>query len=327
MSEPLNRTIQRLVARLRAVRRFGGGERGQAHFPRVLLSTCAHVRRGPVPFCQGLLCVLLVLTGCSVDERGMLIPLHQRRGSTAQADTDKSGAERSKTDELTSPVALGLSFDVMRIELPVEPIRHSAKIWNHVDEWNEDPTVPGRLARNGMRLGVADENDWPALKTLFEQVGAKSDERRLVMTEGQPLMINLGELPAGQSYFLHRRTGQLEGGVFADSEKFLRIEFVADDSELSELRLRITPESVEKTRRRKLVSRQGQVREIAEAQGVLFSDLSATVSLETGQFVVIGPGERATEGYRLGSWWFQSQLRSEPMEAVVLIKPQPVRLK
>ncbi len=130
--------------------------------------------------------------------------------------------------ENDEPIVVRLHFGVLRIELPENDIRHSLKIWNHVDENIGDPGLTAILARNGLRIGVADQDAWPALKAIFEENGGRSLSREHTAQSGLPLLVDLGEVKDGDTYFLHSRGGKLSGGSFNAGVKRFRHRLFAE---------------------------------------------------------------------------------------------------
>ena len=65
-----------------------------------------------------------------------------------------------------------LAFDIMRVDMPCLDGCDSRKVWNHVGELRMDTQTLSRLARNGLRVGVAIPDSWPAIETIMEATDA-----------------------------------------------------------------------------------------------------------------------------------------------------------
>ncbi len=224
-------------------------------------------------------------------------------------------------------VVVRLRFSVMRIELPLGTVQHSLKIWNHIDENIGDPGLTALLARNGFRVGVADRDAWPALEAIFEETGARSMRREHVAEDGLPLAIDLGEVSDGDTYFVHSRGGKLTGGSLRHGTTRLNIDYAMTEEDLGRVELRFTPVIKESRGTIKYVDRGGEVLSIRDYDGQVFDELAATIVIEPGQFLVIGPSRAGADGYLLGSRFLRSTLEMQQWETVLCITPIPVRVR
>ncbi len=238
-------------------------------------------------------------------------------GSAPQLDTDKDAAV----------IVLRMHFDVLRVDLPLETIRHSLKLWNHVDESVGDPGLTALLARNGFRVGVTDAGSWAAIRTILAENEARTTRVEHVALEDLPLVIPLGEVDEGESYFLHRRGGKLAGGAFHAGKKQIRVDYATDEKDPRRVTLRATPVVVEERMRTKLVAQGDRIVTVRDHEGQVFRELAATVTVGPGELLVIGSSAPADDGFLLGSWWLTSSLDLEKYETVLFISAQPTRVE
>jgi hypothetical protein len=143
----------------------------------------------------------------------------------------------------------------------------------------------------------------------------------------QPLHIPLGEIGEGETYFLHRRGGQLSGGSFQQGDKRIRVEYGLNKGDPPRVTVRLTPEFREARSKTKLIAQDGEIVSVHDQEGLIFDELTAKVTLEPEQFLVIGRAESARSGYLLGSWWLTSTLDMKEYETVLIIGPRPVRIE
>lgn len=240
--------------------------------------------------------------------------------------TSRDDATGAPADSFANVAIVGLTFDVMNVELPAESAESSARIWKHIDESNADPSLPALLARNGVRIGVADENDWPALRAMFEQGGARTSRDQMSVQPGYPALINIGSLESGGMYFLHRRGGKVEGGTFDDGDRVVRLDYEIPPEDPTVVLVRVTLEARSGADRR-FVQQGGEVRELAVRDGESFGELACLVRLVRGQYLVLGSAENADTGFRIGSWWFRAERGDRKFETLVCIRPDPVRVQ
>ena len=224
-------------------------------------------------------------------------------------------------------IVLRIHFDVLRIDLPVDAVRHSLKIWNHIDEALGDPGLTALLARNGFRVGVGRQADWPAIRAVFERNGARVTRVARTVQEGAPLTIPLGQVEDGTSYFLHKRGGGLGGGTLTAGRRVFLIGYALDADDPQRLVLRATPVFEAKRTREKLVERDGEIVAVRDHEGRVFHDLTVETGLAAGEFLVIGGSGLAEKGFVLGSRWLGSALDMQQYETVLCISAQATRIE
>ncbi len=238
--------------------------------------------------------------------------------STSARPSELSGGEDA--------VRLQMVFEVLRVDIPVLGIRHSLKIWNHVDESQSDPGTTALLARNGLRIGTASADAWPALRTLFETNHARSLHTRHAVQGVGPLSLRLGELGAGEPLFEYQRDGRLVGQTFDGGTKFLHIDYMLDPADPACTIVKVTLELRKFSTTRHWRNVDGVLREVPDYEGKLFSQLSAEVSLGQGESLVIGPSETATMGSLVASRFLTFEENNVTYETVICLTPQVVRM-
>ncbi len=223
-------------------------------------------------------------------------------------------------------VRLQMTFDVLRVDLPVRDIRHSLKVWNHVDETQADPRLTALLARNGLRMGTATAEAWPALCVLFKANGAKTLHARHVVQSGAPLSVRLGEVEGGETIFGFERGGHLWGRTFERGTKFLHVDYALDPADPTHTVLKVTPEVRSFSAGKHWQNIAGHIREAPRYEGRSFSELSAEFSVGPDEFLVIGPSETAQLASLVGSRFLTSVQNNVTYETVIRLTPRPLRL-
>lgn len=236
------------------------------------------------------------------------------------------GASRESADEL-SEIRVHLQFDVSRIELPAGSIRHSAKVWNHVDEMQVDPVLSARLSRNGLRIGVARASAWPALRAIFTEENARIARIQRVAQPGAPLWLGLDRITNDEPIFYYGTDGRLAGKTFDGGTKCLRIDYEMIAATDLQVVLSVTPEiqdeeSTVQWRR----SSEGYYLS-SENKRYVFNELRSTWTLGPGDFLVIGPDARTPAGQLIGSRLLTRRTGGEELDMILCITPVPFRLK
>lgn len=221
---------------------------------------------------------------------------------------------------------LQITFEVLRVDLPVLDIRHSLKIWNHVDETQAGPRLTALLARNGLRIGTARTDAWPALRVLFESNHAKSLQTRYAVQSGAPLSLRLREVTEPESLFEFQRDGHVVGRTFDRGVKFLHIDYALDPIEPTRTVMKVTPELRKFGAGKRWQEIDGRLQEVPQYEGRTFTELSAELSVGPGEFLVIGPSETATLESLVGSRFLTVEENNVTYETVICLTPKLLRV-
>lgn len=285
--------------------------------------------RGPLVFClAATLVVALVPAGCSkLRSKGVTDTREpspwEGGGSAVPCPADGPTADAVATGNRV--VLVELHFDVLRVELPRGSIRHSTKIWNHVDELHVDPRLSPLLARNGLRIGVAEADAWPAIQAVLDANGARSTRRQHAVHSGYPLTLDVGDVHDGETFFHYDADGQLHGNAYGPGEKYVLLDYAVNPEHPAEVTLRITPEIHCESQDKSWTQEGGVYQEKPRYEGRMFSEFTTTVSLKPGQLLVIGPSEQAKLDFLLGSRFLEHDEGGVRYETLLFARPQPFR--
>ncbi len=254
-------------------------------------------------------------------------PRSPHEPADAQADfPTASGFNRGSAMGGASEV-VDIAFELLRAELPVESIRHSQKVWNHIDEQRIDPTLSARLARNGLRLGAASVEAWPAMRAILDSCGAQAQHEQLRAPTGLPLVVDLGSIDSSESIFSYAPNGRLVGKTFPEGRKLLNLAYNVHPELGGYVDLKVSLE-VRHDRGVMTWERQGGIiRQVPAVDRQVFEDLKAVLSLNAGEFLVIGPGEEADNEYLVGSRFFMRRQGDGRYEVLLVITPLPYRTR
>lgn len=267
------------------------------------------------------LLVLALIAGCESDGDDAGEMRRAAREETASVFRTGSG----DTEQIDRPVvrSIELVFDVVRADLPVQTIRHSEKLWNHVDELRPQGVSLGDLARNGLRVGVASASSWPAFRAIL--ASATDDIRRneFVAQRGAPFVLSLGHLTEPETIFSYGKSGSLSGKTFSAGERLLVLDY-ALQPELSgavELRTMLT---VRHDRGVLTWERQGGViRQTPEYDEHVFDGILPITEVGPGEMLVVGPNAASENEYLVGSRFLSTTKNGVVYETVFFITPEP----
>lgn len=262
----------------------------------------------------------LALIGCSASPAGR--GLEGSLGAGAGTTDLSSSFLGSPANALE---VVHLIFEVARVDLPMDELRHSRKIWNHVDELRIDPDVVARLRRNGLRVGAATQEDWPPIRAILEAGGAEARQESLVAQPGLPLLIELAVIGESESIFSYEKTGRLVGNTFPQGQKVLNIDYVLHAGIGAAVDLKLSYE-VRHDRGVMTWERQdGIIRQVPAYDRHVFSDVTVALTLNPTEFVVIGLSDQAENEYLVGSRFLVSVRGGKRYESLLFVTPKPVR--
>ena len=273
---------------------------------------------------------LFLWTACSPWLPGAA-PTDRQRSGTLTDDSSATGhglhsilaPGRTATNEMQ---VIDLMFDVVQATLPIDGVRHSLKVWNHVDELRVDSAIAARLARNGLRMGAATRAAWPALRAVFDAADADVRRDQLFAQRGLPLTIHLGSIEEAESIFSYGRDERLVGKTFAAGDKLVNIDY-AFHPELGRcIDVRVGFE-VSHDRGMLTWERQGGVlKQVPAYDRHVFADLTPVLTLNPDEFLVIGLGDQAENEYLLGPRFLTRKKSGRRFETLLCLTPRPYRV-
>lgn len=268
--------------------------------------------------------VIVLLGGCSLLQLDRGFSLWR---SSPDSESTPDGSLFTSQNGAT-PAELrfvDLVFDVARADFPLVDHRHSTKIWNHVDELRIRADLVVRLKRNGIRMGVGTSQAWPALRAILEAGDAQLRREQLVARRGQPLVIQLGTIHDDEVIFTYGARGRLTGRTFSAGEKLLVLDYAYHPMLAQSTELRIGFEIRHDRGVMTWENRGGVIRQVPEYDRHVFEELLSSVTLGPQEFLVIGPADRAGNGYLLGSRFMRDESAGLTRETVLFITPKPVQ--
>jgi len=216
-----------------------------------------------------------------------------------------------------------VEFDILRVEIPSEPVRHSQKVWNHVDELRVDPDLAGALARNGVRLGVSSSASWPALRAVFQASGARVERVRHSASSSLPLLLDLGSFDRPATVFAYDRRGGMSGRTLPRGRRIVRLDYDVHPAPRLETDLRVAFDILPEQAASSWVVEPSSVTTVVPLYS--FSDLTSVLTLSADEFLVIGPGEETTNAYLIGSTYFRRPIQGRRFDTVLCITPRVFR--
>jgi len=257
---------------------------------------------------------------------GGLSPRYSPHESSAALSDDVRAPARqsgASTSEIGAVRVVELAFNLLRADLPVESVRHTQKIWNHVDQLRVGPDTSARLARNGLRIGTAVPGAWPAISTILSACGARIYRDQLLSQRGLSVALELGRIDDSESIFSFSADNRLVGKTFAAGTKLMNLDYAVRPELDAYVDLGVSLEVLHEKDTMTWERRDGAIRQVPAVDRHVFEDVSALVAINQGEFLVIGPGGDAENEYLLGHRFFTSAQGGVLYETVFFITPVP----
>ncbi len=214
-----------------------------------------------------------------------------------------------------------LAFDVMRVTLPVGTMRHSQKIWNHVDELAVDATRISLLARNGLRVGVAEPNAWPAIRTVLVACDADIRKSQFQSYSGLPLVIETSEIMDTESFFAYAANDRLDGKSFAQGKKLVTVDYIVYAAMGGLVDVKLTFEVRHDRGTMTWENVNGVISPAPAFDRHVFEYLTTNLSINPGSMLILGPSDEAANEYLVGSRFFMERSGGDRYEVLYMITP------
>jgi hypothetical protein len=221
-------------------------------------------------------------------------------------------------------VPIVFRLEVYVVNVPVGTISRNDAFWKRLDENCVDVATYALLGDNGLRVGQAHEEEWPALKRMIEDNPGSISHLETVGAEMKNIELPMRQGVEGQAVCYIDTDGKLRGDRYDRCDNLLNISFCRTPRKLGDIRLAIAP-VIRLTRKRLEFTPLNNEQEIEfKADEAIYQNL--TVDLPQNQFLVIAPSEDATRNLTLlGNRFFMKDGPAEPTEQVLVIAARPFR--
>lgn len=265
------------------------------------------------------------ITGC---DSAATWPLGAKKTADAAPSnpaTTSTTKESSAGKAASGIQVVQINFDILRVDFPLESTRHSLKVWNHVDRGCLEPRTVSRLARNGLRVGVANPDAWPAVQAILSASRARVNRQEWEGQTGLPVVAALGSIPEPESIFSYDDAGRLNGKTFSAGEKLMQLDYAVLAQAGGAVETRLTFEVRHDRGEMTWESAGGVVRQVPAYDRHIFTDLAAAMIVPPGATLVIGPDERAAQEYLVGARFLEHDVDGAAHETMYFITPRPTR--
>jgi len=225
-----------------------------------------------------------------------------------------------------SRTQLSASFQLLRVELPLGAVSDSQKLWNHVDEEALGSDQAMLLRQNGFRIGLGQPADWPAVQAILVASHPTLAKRKAVnLQTAYPLAIEDGQPKRDQTIFYYRPDGTLAGQSVDQSRNVLRVDHEIDPQGADAVLLHVLPEIRRRDTGLQMFRTQDGFKQLPAYEGVSIRDLSFTIRVPDGWFLVIAPGPRVNQTGLIGREFMSCAGHDGRYEFVYVIWPTITR--
>jgi len=230
---------------------------------------------------------------------------------------NEAGVRRQRSDA----TVVELTFDVMRVTLPIGTMRHSRKIWNHVDELAVDATRISLLARNGLRVGAASPDAWPAIRTVLVACDAGIRKDQFQSFSGLPLVIETSEISDTESFFAYAANDRLDGKSFTQGKKLVTLDYTVYAAMGGLVEVKLTFEVRHDRGTMTWENVNGVITPAPAFDRHVFEDLTTHLSITPGSMLILGPSDEASNEYLVGSRFLMERRGADRYEVLYMITP------
>jgi len=221
---------------------------------------------------------------------------------------------------------LSVSFQLLRVELPLGAVSASQKLWNHVDEEALGSDQAMLLRQNGFRVALGQPPEWPAVQAILVASHPTLAKRKAVSLQtAYPLAIEDGQPKRDQTVFYYRPDGTLVGQSVDQSRNVLRIDHQIDPQDTDAVLLRVLPEIRRRETGLQMFRTQDGLKQLPAYEGISIHEVSFTVRVPDGWFLVIAPGPRVAQTGLIGREFMSCSGHDGRYEFVYVVWPTITR--
>ena len=238
------------------------------------------------------------------------------------------GVKATPLEQLADPPpgqarALVIRYRIVTLKLPIGAASETEDLWTYV---NEEPLGARRgpcLARNGVRVGLGREADWPEIaKVLRRLTGLRTSRGNMLAQPGRPVPIILRKGADTQTVFMFRPDGTLFGRDYPPGDNLIVLTAGINFDDPKEVLLAGAPVVRSTARRRRYVKGPTGYVFKNEPVSIRLEELAFQFTVPRGGFVMIGPGPEARRSTSPGRLLLTSEFRGARFETVLVILPE-----
>ena len=214
-----------------------------------------------------------------------------------------------------------LHLEVFQMALPIGAVSRSDEFWKHVEETRLDPATYDLLLKNGVRVGVAPNDDWDYFRDILELNHAQSTKGVATANGGGTVELSMKRAVPVEDIFYLDDIGALHGRTYEKCDNLLSVSFWPEPRHPGEVLLTVSPTIRSLRSYYQFSSRNNDEGEIKEVRPEYLYDLNLRIVIPPESFLVIAPSRDSKWSSTLGNTFFHIDGKSEPLEQVLILAP------
>ena len=214
-----------------------------------------------------------------------------------------------------------LQLEVFQMSLPAGAVSRSDDFWKHVEEQRLDPATYDLLLKNGVRVGVAPNDDWDYFREILELNHAVSTKGVATANGGGTVELSMKKSVPFEDVFYLDDIGALHGRTYENCDNLLGVSFWPEPRHPGEVRLAVSPTIRSLRSYFQYSSRNNEEAEIREVRPEYLYDLNLRIVVPPDSFLVIAPSRDSKWSTTLGNTFFHIDGKAEQLEQVLILAP------
>jgi hypothetical protein len=209
--------------------------------------------------------------------------------------------------------------DVWLVAVPRGAVSANEAFWRRVDETAFPPGKYDTLFSNGLRVGVARQEDWGYFKRVLADEPAKYSRNGISVGDEQTFEIPVRDNIDSEVLSLFETDGHHKMTTYVNCDNILKFSVAPAPRRPDAARVTLTP--CVRTHEEKLsMTPEGRLQRTAPT---FLYDLSLHAEVPIGQFLIISPSTDVALDSSIGRNFLLMDGGAEQMEMVLLISPVP----
>ncbi|HUS48380.1 MAG TPA: hypothetical protein VM098_09675 [Phycisphaerae bacterium] len=209
------------------------------------------------------------------------------------------------------------------ISVPTGTVSTSEKLWSYLDEECVTALRSANLGRNGLRVGVVDQQGWKdVVKVLEELTGRQLKATTMLSQPGEPFNIALKQQQPVQTVFVFSDDRTLEGRDYPEGDNLLTLSCTLNEDDPSKIMITAMPQIRTAAYRPRFIEGAGLPRMAAMPDYYSFDAATFQVTLPSKNVLIVGPGSESRRSSSIGHEFLVRNNKGVEYETVLVLIPE-----
>jgi hypothetical protein len=218
-----------------------------------------------------------------------------------------------------------VEMNVFQLTVPWGAVSRSDEFWKRVDESALEVATYDLLLKNGIRVGIGDNKDWPYFKSLIDNYHASTLGGASNPTQAGILELPLNARIDSEDLFWFDDHDVLFGRTFEHCDNVLTVTFEPHPHEEDHAIIEICP-MIRGLRKRLEFTVRNQEREVEFVAPEQLLEVAVKADVPPDHFLIFAPTSDAKWPSSLGQAFFEKNGLAQRMETVLIFSPHTYRL-